>query len=100
MDENNKFPPVELADDSSVPAKVGKKKVTFAQSETQPSELYRVVYKHNKSFELHANREVIRFENGKVVFPQKYLEGFPKELIESEEFKLQSDNFVVIKIGE
>ena len=99
MADENKFPPVELTDETEYPAKGNKKKVTFANSEPQ-AELFRLIYKHNKSFELHVNREVIRFEEGKVVFPQKYLEGFSKDIIESEDFKLQSDNFVVKKIGE
>lgn len=97
MSEESKFPPVEMIDDSAYPAKINKKKVTLAQSEQQ-EEKYNLIYKYNKSFELHFNREVIRFENGQVVFPDKYLKGFSKEFIDSQEFKNHSDSFVVKKI--
>jgi hypothetical protein len=97
--ETNEFPGESVVADQ-FPKKKGTSKQVYSQSVQSGIELYQLIYKHNKSFELHANREVIRFENGNVVFPEKYVEGFPAEIIKSEEFKLQSDNFVVKKIGE
>lgn len=100
MAENTAYPEVEVTEETPTAQKKKAKKDVFEQSSVPANELYQLVYKHNKSFELHVNREVIRFENGHVVFPQKYIEGFPKEVIESEEFKLHSDNFVVKTKGE
>lgn len=68
-----------------------------ASEETNQPVLYDVTYRSNKSFELHVNREVLRFEAGIVnpVSPIEYKKGVPESIINSPEFKVQSQFFNV-----
>jgi hypothetical protein len=97
-DNNSAFPGNVEVDGSeiSVPIKAADP-VAFPGA---PAQLYRLVFKQNRAFELHIGNEVLRFENGALIFPLKYTAGIPESIINSDDFLVMKNYFVVKKIGE
>lgn len=62
-------------------------------------DLYNVVFKQNRKFEIKIGREFLIFEGGKVnpVYPDKYKDGLPKAMIDNKDFQSQVKYFTVTK---
>jgi len=71
----------------------------FKNSEVKESNKFNVIYKQNGSMELTVGRELLHFEAHKTnpVFPAKYKDGLPKEIIEHPDFQTAKNYFIVTK---
>lgn len=58
---------------------------------------YRLVFKHNRSFDLRIAQETIRFAPHGVnpEFPEKYKNGIPEKIVNSKDFQSHKNYFVV-----
>jgi hypothetical protein len=74
---------------------------TFASSEEniKAEALYTVSFRENRSFELFVRGERILFHGRKLnpVYPEKYKNGLPEELINSTDFKASAKYFNIVK---
>lgn len=66
----------------------------FQASADQPEtgdKLFNVTFRENRTFEVRVRRETIRFEGGRMnpVFPEKYRDGVPESVLNTDEFQSQ-----------
>lgn len=73
---------------------------TYKQSEIKSENLYRVIFKQNRQFELFINNEKIIWTSNGInpAFPDKYKNGLPESIINNPDFKTNQKYFTVVKI--
>lgn len=76
--------------------KQSEKKEIYKQSEKK----FNVMFKSNRRFELHVNREVLIFEGRKLnpIYPEKYREGIPENIINKPNFQTHKKYFNVMEV--
>jgi hypothetical protein len=67
------------------------KEQTYKQSEERNEKMYRVIFKQNRTFELHINNKVYRF----MPFESRV---FPESIVGTKDFKAQECYFTVLEI--
>ena len=72
----------------------------YKQSEIKTEDLYRVVFKQNRSFELFVNNEKLIWNSHGInpIYPEKYINGLPESIINDKDFKVAQKYFSVSKI--
>ena len=67
--------------------------------ETSKENLYNVIFRDNRSFEMTVGNEFFRFEPHitNPVLPEKYKNGVPESIISHPDFKIKKDYFNVFK---
>ncbi len=81
------------------------RKDVYKASEKEPfkatrEKKYRVVFKHNRSFDLRVNQETIKFSPHGInpEFPEKYKNGIPEKIVNSKDFQSHKNYFVVTEV--
>ena len=77
------------------PAKTGKKAKDVYPADASAPDLYEAIFKQNRSFEMHYKGECFRWEGPTLVSPARFVDGLPKEIIDSQEMQNLSQYFVI-----